>query len=317
MIHDKEHITNITPGIISAVGITVVDHIMIVDGFPVTEGSYHCDRYIVEGGGMAATALAAASKLGSSTRLFSRTGDDLNADFISEGLKCFGVDTSGIVRIPGAHSTTSFVLVDRNTGEKQFFSEWDKPAYTDYIEFDVTLLEGTSVLLLDGYWMEGALDAAKWAHRRGIPVVADFKRKYRNLETLFPFIDYFIIPSFFAKELVGAHSPERTLRMLSEIQAGIPVVTEGAKGGVCLYENTILRFRSFPVQCVDSTGAGDAFHGVFCHYLNRGAPFEHCLELASAAGALNCREFGGRLALPSQKELEILLREQGFNGIIP
>ena len=62
---------------ITAVGLCVLDHLFIVDGFSGKEGTYRCDGYHIEGGGMAATALCAASRLGSATRLLSRIGDDV------------------------------------------------------------------------------------------------------------------------------------------------------------------------------------------------------------------------------------------------
>ncbi len=116
---------------IVAIGISVVDHIMLIDGFKKDEGTFHCENYIIEGGGMAATALCAASKLGAETRLFSRIGDDLNGQFIIDALDRCGVDTSGVVKVKGRKSTVSIVLTDINTGEKQFYSERVKNAYTD------------------------------------------------------------------------------------------------------------------------------------------------------------------------------------------
>ena len=79
---------------ISAIGIATVDHIVVIDGFHDHEGSYWADAYRVEGGGMAATALCTASRLGSPTRLFSRIGDDINGNFIAGGLASFNVDIS-------------------------------------------------------------------------------------------------------------------------------------------------------------------------------------------------------------------------------
>ena len=303
--------------VISAVGISVVDHIMILDGFKTGEGSFHCESYLVEGGGMAATALCAAAKLSAETRLFSRIGDDLNGVFILDELKRYGVDTAGVVTIPGKASTVSFVLVDKMSGEKQFYSEWIKPAFEDRIELDISLLKGTEVLLVDGHWTEGALKASEWAKTNGVPVVADFKRKYTNLEALFPFIDYFVIPSFFAEELTGAADPEDMLAGLAAIQPGVPVITLGDFGGMYLFEGKVRRYRSFPVQCVDSTGAGDAFHGAFCRFLTQNLDLHRCLELASAVGALNCRAFGGRTGLPTAGELSEFLVINGCDAYPP
>ena len=302
---------------IVAIGISVVDHIMLIDGFKKNEGTFHCENYIIEGGGMAATALCAASKLGAETRLFSRIGDDPNGQFIIDALEHFGVDTSGVVKVKGGKSTVSFVLIDIKTGEKQFYSERVKKAYTDPLELDVSLLEGARALLVDGHWIEAAVKGAQWANNNGIPVVADFKRMYDGLEKLFPFIDYFIIPLFFAREITGKQKPEAILKALASIQPGLPVITMGSEGGIYQVHDEIRRYRSFPVACVDSTGAGDAFHGAFCYYLSCGLSLEKCLELASAAGALNCRSIGGRAGLPSCQELSGFLGLHGSDPSIP
>ena len=302
---------------ISGIGITVYDIIMVLDGFSSAEGSYYCDEILTEGGGMAATALCAASKLGANTRIFTRIGDDRYGEFLLDEFHRYGVDTAGVVTVPGKRTTQAVVFVDENTGEKQFYSEQTKPAFTDTIPLDCSLLEGTRVLLVDGHWIEGAQAGAEWAHSRGIPVVGDFKRKYPGLENLLPYVDYLIIPSFFARELTGKTDEADMLEKLATLGYGIPVITCGEQGGVYFSHDEIRRYRTFPVKCVDSTGAGDAFHGAFCHFLANGLEIDECLELASAVGALNCRTHGGRQSLPSRKELAAFLKAHGVETNLP
>ncbi len=293
---------------IAAIGISVVDHIMIVNGFNKNEGSFYSEKYLIEGGGMAATALCAASKLGSDTLLFSRIGDDINGKFILDELGKFGVETSGVVVLPGQTSPAGIVMVDVNTGEKQFYSERIKNAYADTVKINLSLLEDAKILLLDGHWIEAALKGARYAKSNGIPVVADFKRMYEGIEILYPYIDYFIIPSFFAEEITSEQRMEPMLEKLTSLQPGIPVITQGSNGGTYIAGGKIKRYRAFEVDVVDSTGAGDAFHGAFCHFLSIGYNLETCLNLASAVGALNCRSYGGRCSLPSCEELSFWLK---------
>ncbi len=302
---------------IAAVGISVVDILLVMDGFRTGEGSFHGERMYTEGGGMAATALCAAARLGSRTRLFSRVGGDIHGRFVIEGLERFGVDASGVRMIEGRNTTVSIVLVDRATGEKQFYSEYEKSAFIDPLEMDLSLLEGTDVLLLDGHWTDQALRAAQWARTRGIPVVSDFKRMYAGLEDVFPLVDYHLLPRFFAAELTGERDPESILRALASRYPGTPVITGGSEGGMYFLDGAVRTYRSFPVECMDSTGAGDAFHGAFCHFLARGADMARCLELASAVGALNCRALGGRAALPAPSELSAFLETHGVNPELP
>ncbi len=303
---------------IAGVGISVVDILLLMDGFREGEGSFHGERMFTEGGGMAATGLCAAARLGSRTRLMSRVGDDLHGNFVRDGLERFGVDVSGLIAVPGRHTTVSIVLVDRNTGEKQFYSEYEKSAYIDPVEADFAFLDGATVLLLDGHWTDQAYRSARRARALGIPVVSDFKRMYKGLEAMFPFVDYHILPRFFAAEVTGRSEPEAMLGELRARYGGVPVITDGSNGGVWLDGESLRRYPAFPAESmVDSTGAGDAFHGAFCHFLERGAPLERCLELASAVGALNCRAYGGRAALPGREELSSFLAARGSDPDLP
>lgn len=302
---------------ITAVGISVEDVILVMEGFRVGEGSYHCERMLSEGGGMAATALCTASRLGSKTRLVSRVGDDVHGRFIIEGLESFGVDTTHVAVVPGRNTTVSIVLADTTTGEKQFYSEFHKSAYIDPLDAGLSHLDGADVLLIDGHWTDQALRSAREAHRRRIPVVADFKRMYDGLEKVFPFVDYLIIPRFFAGEITGETDTGRMLRILFDRWGSVPVVTSGSEGGTYLLDGVIRHYPVFPVRCVDSTGAGDAFHGAFCHFLSRKVDIPRALELSSAVGALNCRAIGGRSALPTPGELSAFLEEHHSDPRLP
>ncbi len=308
----RERIYNKKKGgfLIAAIGIAVIDHIMVIRGFNNHEGSFQAESYHSEGGGMAATACCAASRLGSETRLITRVGDDINGQLIIEGLNKYHIDTSRITMMKNHHSTVSMVLVDQSTGNKQFYAEDVKPLYAETVELDENSIRDADVLLVDGHCMTEATQGVRLAKTLGIPVVADFKRRYENIETLFPYIDYFIIPSFFAHELTGKNTPEEMIDELRNIQSGLPVITDGSRGGY--YPGSKSRteqYRTFHIDTVDSTGAGDAFHGAFCHFLAKGLPLEHCLDLSSAVGALNCRAFGGREALPSIEELRSFLNK--------
>ncbi len=302
---------------LTAIGIAVVDHVMIVDGFAGHEGTFYTRSYRSEGGGMAATACCAAARLGGQARLMARIGDDLNGRFIRENAEAFGVDVSRVTTVPGAPTPVSIVLVDAVTGEKQFWSERDKTVFHGEIVLDVSAFAGTGVLLVDGNWMEQAYAGVAWAKCNRVPVVADFKRGYAGLEALFPHLDYCILPRFFAHDLTGRRDDAEALHALADLQAGIPVITAGAAGGVYLRDGVVARYRVFPVECVDSTGAGDAFHGAFCRFIEAGMPFEQCLEAASAVGALNCRMYGGRNALPDRGELAAFLVKHGSDIPVP
>jgi sulfofructose kinase len=204
------------------------------------------------------------------------------------------------------------VLIDSATGEKQFYSEKKFSLFGDPIDLDVSLLEGTDVLLVDGFWMEAALKGAEWARQHNVPVVGDFKGYYEGMDRLLPLISYLIIPEFFALELTNKPTSGRNykniLYSLKSMISGIPIITRGSEGGVYLVDNEVRQYKSFPIDCVDTTGAGDAFHGAFCHFLSKDFSIDMCLELSSAVGAMNCRSLGGRRSLPTEEELREFMK---------
>ena len=65
------------------------------------------------------------------------------------------------------------------------------------------------------------------------------------------------------------------------------------------------------VDVVDTTGAGDAFHGAFALGVAEGMDMEACVRRASAVAALKCTRLGSRAGLPTRSELELFVALHG------
>jgi len=299
---------------ISAIGISTIDHLMVVENFINKEGTFYSESYSIEGGGMAATAMCAASKLGSKTKLFSRIGDDVNGQFILKGLTDFKVDTTGTVTVKNARSFTTLIFIESKSGEKQFWCEKKPVVFEKTLKLNIDLLKGTKVLLIDSFWMEAAQEAVLWASQNNIPIVADFNEYVTGIDKLFPYVNYLIVPSFFAISLTQKNTISDILHSLKKMINGIPVVTDGSKGGAYLPGDKVRNYKVYNVPCNDSTGAGDAFHGAFCHFLSLNYPLERCLDMASAVGALNCQAIGGRKGLPDNNLLMSFVNKSLLNN---
>src|SRR5215467_11342447 len=96
---------------IIGIGLAVVDHLMVVPEFPSREGVTNSTQYQVHGGGMVATALVAAQRLGGSTEFWGRVADDENGHAILKELKANGVGTSQMHIVPNGITGISFVMV--------------------------------------------------------------------------------------------------------------------------------------------------------------------------------------------------------------
>ena len=114
--------------------------------------------------------------------------------------------------------------------------------------------------MIDGHFPKQVLRALRRARESGVQVVGDFSDARPAFVRLLPHVDYPILPVDFVRGY-GEGNVRRTLRVLHQRFGGTPVVTQGEKGATALVDGEYLSLPSSPTRVVDTTGAGDAFHG--------------------------------------------------------
>jgi len=110
-----------------------------------------------------------------------------------------------------------------------------------------------------------------------------------------PFVDYLVASSEFPSAWTGRSDPFRALETLQE-EYGMKVaaMTLGSHGALARCQGKFFYSPGFVVDCVDTTGAGDVFHGAFCYAVLQGMPMLEALEFSNAMAALNCTSLGAR-----------------------
>lgn len=296
-------------GKILGVGLSIVDHILLVPEFPGKEGYIRCQDYQIQGGGMVGTAMSAAARLGGCVEIWCRVGDDRDGAYALEDLAECGIDISQCRKEPEGKTGVSTVLVKESNGERTFiYRPAAHGAYPAPLP-DVARVEDASIVLVDGHWRDAALAAMKRARACGIPVVADLNDHVACPDELLALTDVPVLPAFAASHLCGVADPEAAVTRLGERGARLAVITQGSAGGVYWHKGKTYRYSAFDSPIVDTTGAGDCFHGAFCYAIAAGYSPHDSVRFASAAGVLNCRKLGGRAGLPTYEEVENLLRK--------
>src|SRR5262245_62725719 len=283
-------------------GLSVIDHLYVVDQLRLAETRLRYGERLVQSGGMIGTALAQAAQLGCEAHVLSLHGEDAEGRFVRRALRAAGVKTGRILRSRDARTTVAVVLVARRGGERRFLVPDRRELERRAPRFDLSLSDRRSVLLVDGHFPEQALRAVKRARRVGACVIADLNRARPGSLALLPYVVHAIVPLEFGAR--WAHGdPERLLRRLQRVTGGAPAVTLGARGGIYLEGGRVRRYRARRLPVVDTTGAGDAFHGAFAAGLCLGLEFAAALDLAAHAAALNCGALGGMGRLMTRREL--------------
>jgi sulfofructose kinase len=282
-------------------GLCVVDHLYLVDGLDLAAGRL---RYVARreaSGGMTATALAQAAALGCEAHLLSAVGDDPEGRWLRRELRRLGVRTGRLALSRALPTTFAVCLVDRRSGERRFVVADRRRIERRAPALDLAPIARGSVLLVDGHFPAQALRAVRRAREVGATVVGDFHRNTPAVRRLLPWVDHAIVPLEFAHS--RGSDARRTLADLARVCRGAPALTLGERGGMWLLGGRVRRWRAPRVRVVDTTGAGDTFHGAFAAGLAHGLPWEACLELGALAAARACTALGGTAALLPRREL--------------
>jgi len=294
---------------IICVGHAALDFVYRIEAFPAVPTKVRSLEHIESGGGMAANAAATIARLGAPVELWSRTGADSAGKRIHAFLEQEGVDIRYVRTYEGARSSTSAVIVD-GKGERLIIGERDHAMSMDASWLPLEHIAAAAAVLSDLRWVEGTRAAFTAAREAGIPTLLDADLAGGGfLEEFLCLADYAI---FSAPALdgfsPGASDAERLARVLS-LGVKHAGVTRGAEGYTWAGAGGQAGHQpAFEIEIVDTTGAGDAFHGAFAWALaSRHAPAD-CTRIAAAVSALKCRRLGARSGLPTLEELNSFLK---------
>jgi sulfofructose kinase len=281
---------------------------MTVPKFPALGGKERVVALSIQAGGQMATALVTCSRLGLKVRYIGKIGDDPGGRFQLDSLRQEGMDTRHVKLMHGVPNQYGCIIVDQATGERTVFWDRDARLTVEPKELKPTAITSARLLHLDGCDVDAAFSAARLARRARIPVVADFDTVYKNVEKLFPYIDYLIASTQFLPAVTGHADPFRVLENMARVyQVRMPGMTLGRDGALVYHEGKFLYSPGFVVETVDTTGAGDVFHGAFCYSLLAGWSMDRALDFSNAMAALNCTVLGARGGIKSLAQAEHLM----------
>ncbi len=214
-----------------------------------------------------------------------------------------GVDTRLIVL--GASPTPISTVLVKPDGKRALvnYKGDTKPLPSGSVDF--TRIK-PSVILFDGHEPHISLPLAKHARRAGIATVLDAGSLHQGTSALLDHVDYLVCSQKFAHQYAG--DVQTALRQLSEVAPTV-VITLGEAGLIWRRGQEQGTLPAYPVTAIDTTGAGDAFHGAFAAALSAGMDWPELLRYASAAGALCCTKTGAREGLPWKQEHQALFAQ--------
>ncbi|MFO8080735.1 MAG: PfkB family carbohydrate kinase [Armatimonadota bacterium] len=285
------------------------DYLAVVPGYPALDEKVAIDELSMQGGGRAGTAAAAVGRLGGRVAIFARTGDDTFGRRIRETFESDGVDTRWLMEVPGTRSHFAFCVVDERTGKRTIFYDHGTKGKFSEDEIDREALLDCRCLLTDSHHEWTSVAAARWANDAGVPVVLDLERPKPYNADLLAASSYPIIPRAYALVLTETDSVEEAGAEMLRRGPAVAVITLGSEGCLAFTgAGETIRQPAMAVDpVVDTTGAGDVFHGAFAYGVALGYDLRENLRFASAVAALKCRKLGGRAGIPTMDEVREFL----------
>jgi len=290
------------------VGINATDTIIRLPRFPASDSKIELISAEAMPGGQVASAIVACKRWGLRARYVGKIGDDSAGDLQRREMERDGVDAHWIIA-RGCSSQIAYILVDDSSGERSVLWKRDPAIALRPSDLKRNFISGARVLLVDGHDTEAAAEAARWAREEKIAVVGDFDNLYSGVQDLLQFVDFPITSHDFPERLTGEADLLKSLpTILSEFKCRMIAATLGRLGVLAWDGERFILCPGFRVHAVDTTGAGDIFHGAFVFGLIRGWPLPQILEFSCAAAALNCTAPGARGRIASLDEIESLRR---------
>jgi ribokinase len=300
---------------IVGLGIANVDVVIRLEHMPRWENPGMVSGFALADGGPAGTACAVAAMLGARAGFVDTVGTDEMAAIKLGSLERAGVDLSRMVQREGPEDHVVMVYVHEKTGERcfsfvqGFLSQPVRPE-----ELDRDYLTSARYLHLDSTHGDAALQAACWMHEEGKTVVLDAAATNQPvpapLRALVAETDVLICGSGFGPMLTGHEDLRQAGRAILDIGPRIVVQTEGVDGSYTVSADEEFHTPAFEVDVVDTTGAGDVFHGAYLVGLVRGWDLRRIATFSSAVSAIHCTVLGNRKGVPSVEEVETFLRER-------
>jgi sugar/nucleoside kinase (ribokinase family) len=303
----------VTPAVslwdVVGIGANSVDFVNLLPAVPQPHGPHakmRIRRQIISCGGQMTTAMACCARLGLRAKYVGVTGTDENGRRIRAEMSHHQVDMADAV-IRDVPNQFAVIIVDETTGERIVLWDRDERLQLRPREIPLDALRAARLMHVDDVDQAAAIEAAKLGRQAGIRVTSDIDRLTDRTEELVSAVTIPIFAEHVPVALTGKPDPESALRALRQRHDGLLCVTLGHQGALALDGDRAIHSPAFPVNAVDTTGAGDVFRSGFIYGTLQGWPIEQVLRFANAAAGVSCTRLGALAGIPSLPDVERLL----------
>ena len=276
---------------------------------PIIDNQKYCIQTEMQcAGGPALNAACLCARWGAPVQLVSRIGKDAYGRKLRGILQSYGVGTGYLIPDEETMTPYSYIFVNTKTGNRTIFN---RPA----VFADVTYQEeglNPDVILSDGHEDRISVELIQ-RYPEAVSVIDAGTCREATLHVA-KHVDYLVCSENFARQYTAEainlddwEACKRIFQKVKQINDKTAVITLGDRGLLYEEDGMLKRLKAYPVKAVDTTGAGDIFHGAFAYGLYQKLTLSENLKQSSAASAISVQTLGGQISIPELKTVKQLL----------
>ena len=289
---------------IVCVGHSVYDITLPVDRFPEENKKLRIASHIECGGGPASNGACLLAKWGMDTAIVSVVGNDHYGNIIKEDYENLGIDISNLEIRDNHNTSSSYIIANKETGTRTIITAKDPQIRKLNKEVNID----ADVILIDGEHPETAYEVLE-KNPNAISIL-DAGRVNDDTKFLGKFVTYFVCSKEYAEDFTDKEVDINDMEGLISIHKSLEeyfntniVITLEDKGSLTKIDGNYEIVPSISVKAIDSTGAGDIFHGAFTYFIANNYPLRDVLRLSNITGAISVTRLGSRNSIPMLSEV--------------
>lgn len=289
---------------ILCIGQSAYDITVMIEQFPIENRKYSTETLLECGGGPAGNAAYLLGKWGMDCAYAGILGDDSYGNKLKKEYKDIGVDLKYLVVDDNSVTPVSIIIANKSNGSRTLFNHSKNNSKLKVV-FDEK--DEPEIILVDGHELDASIEAIrKYPKAKSILDAGCYKANNIKLAKL---VDYLVCSEDFARdfsEVESLYSEENiklAFRKLEELNKNNVIITIGENG--CLYKENgkVVNQATYKVDAIDTTGAGDIFHGAFAYCITKDYDMKEVLKISSIAAALSVSKIGGRVSIPAIEDV--------------
>lgn len=304
---------------IIAIGCVAMDYYFILDATTWQDEKMKARFAQLLPGGTMGNFASATAKLAAKTGFLGVVGEDPWGDLLIKDFRELGVDVSRVIRQPDHATPITILLLNREGKRMNILPPFPALQRTD---LDLDYIGNAKLLHTHLFDLEVVKYLLREARKRRLILSIDLELHRiktlarKELQAIISLCDFVFLNHDALLWLASSTNIESTLNSLRRRGPKAIAVTLGEQGCLVVTPKESIRKRSFPVNAVDPTGAGDAYAGAFCFGWLQGWPIEKTVEFASAAAAITVTKVGARAGLPTVEEIFSFLETARASGLL-